>query len=139
MTDRALLIEWEGRTGKRAGNINMKDPKLQCYGWQNMDVTPMLELRIVEDDRDLSHLEGVEGVTIIEGKTAINQAIDDNFPPVYHLSDEFIYQQHFLQKNKIPATAIDIDQLPDKAQDRLQVLMETHGLKGIAKKERQHV
>ena len=136
MTDRALLIEWEGHTGKRAGNINMKDPKLQCYGWQNMDVSPMLELRLVEDDRDLSHLEGVPGVTIIEGKAAINQAIDDNFPPVYHLSDEFMYQQHFIAKNKIPATAINIDNLPDKVQDRLQALKNTHGLKGIGVKQR---
>lgn len=139
MTDRALLIEWEPHTGKRAGNINNRDPKLRCNWWQNMDVTPALELRIVEDDRDLSNLEGVSGVTIIEGEANINQAIDDNFPPQYHIQDEFLYQEHFKQKNKIPATEIDIDQLPDKAQDRLQVLMETHAIKGIAKKERNHV
>lgn len=46
----ALLIEWNQNTGKRAGNINPKDPKLQCYGWQNMDVTPAIELRVVEDE-----------------------------------------------------------------------------------------
>ena len=75
---RALLIEWESN-GERAGNVDPRDPQLQCYGWQNMDVEPMLELRIVEDDRDLSYLEGAPGVTIIEGKAAINKAIDDNF------------------------------------------------------------
>lgn len=134
----ALLIEWE-RTGKRAGNINPKDPNLQCYGWQNMDVTPMLELRIVEDNRDLSHLEGVKGVTIIEGKSDINKAIDDNFPPQYHLSDEFLYQEHFKQKGKKSETEIDIDKLPDDQQERFKVLKDTHGLKGIEKKERLHV
>ena len=136
---RALLIEWEGHTGKRAGNINNKDPKLQCYGWQNMDVTPMLELRVVEDERDLSALVGVKGVTIIEGEEAINQAIDDNFPPKYHLQDEFLYQEHFKQKNKKSETEIDIDTLPDDHQERLKLLKDIHGLKGIAKKERQKV
>ena len=138
MIDKALLIEWQ-RNGKRAGNINPKDPKLQCYGWQNMDVVPMLELRVVEDDRDLSQYEGVPGVTIIEGKTAINQAIDDNFPPQYHLQDEFLYQEHFKQRNKKAETKIDIDLLPDNHQDRLKSLKNTHKLKGIAKKERNHV
>ena len=135
---KALLIEWNNK-GERAGNINPKDPKLQCYGWQNMDVTPMLELRVVEDDRDLSYLVDVPGVTIIEGEAAINQAIDENFPPQYHISDEFIYQEHFKQKNKIPATVIDIDKLPEKTEDRLKELKNKHGLKGIAIKERLHV
>lgn len=135
---RALLIEWKSN-GKRAGNVNPKDPKLQCYGWQNMDVSPLLELRVVEDDRDLSYLEGVPGVTIIEGKAAINKAIDDNFEPKYILQDEFLYQEHFKQKNKKPETEINIDQLPDNHQDRLKVLKDTHKIKGIAKKERQHV
>ena len=134
---RALLIEWE-RNGRRAGDINNKDVNLECRGWQNMDVVPMLELRLVNDDRDLSYLEGVDGVTIILGADAINTAIDEHFPAQYHIQDEFLYQQHFLQKNKMH-TVIDIDDLPDKAQDRLQVLKDTHGLKGIAKKERQHV
>ena len=133
---RALLIEWK-RNGNRAGGINPKDPKLQCYGWQNMDVNPMLELRVVEDNRDLSQYEGIKGITIIEGKGAINQAIDDNFPPQYHLQDEFLYQEHFKQKNK--KTGIDIDLLPDNHQDRLKKLKDTHKLKGIVKKERQHV
>lgn len=33
---RALLIEFDLKTGKRAGGINPKDPKLQCYGWQDL-------------------------------------------------------------------------------------------------------
>lgn len=135
---RALLIEWE-KNGKRSGDINPKDPKLQCYGWQNMDVSPMLELRLVEDTRDLSYLIGAPGVTIIDGKTAINQAIDDNFPPKYYLQDEFLYQEHFKEKNNDTTSKLKINSLPDNHQDRLKVLKETHKIKGIAKKERQHV
>lgn len=138
MEERALLIEWSD-DGKRAGNINPKDPKLQCYGWQNMDVVPMIELRIVKDDRDLSYLEGVLGVTIIEGNKAINQAIDDNFPPRYYLQDKFMYQEHFKQKNATPETEIDIDTLPNKTQQRFEILMNTYGIKGLAKKDPQHI
>ena len=135
---RALLIEWEPN-GNRAGNINNKDVNLQCHGWQNMDITPMLELRIVEDERDLTYLDGVDGVTIIEGKGNINEAIDTYFPPKYHITDEFIFQEHFKQKNKKPGSEIDIDGLPDDYSGRLKILKNTHGLKGVAVKERNHV
>jgi len=138
MEERALLIEWKS-DGSRAGGINPKDPKLQCYGWQNMDVFPMIELRIVEDDRDLSQLSGVSGVTIIEGKESINNAIDYNFPPRYYIQDEFIYQEHFKQKNKTPETSIIIDELPIDMQDRLKELMDTYNLNGIAKKDHKHI
>lgn len=135
---RALLIEWE-RNGHRAGNINNKDINLQCHGWQNMKVTPYLELRVVEDDRDLSYLEGIDGVTIILGSNAINEAIDEHFPPKYYVSDDFIYQEHFKQKGKKSETEIDVNTLPDDYEERLKILKDNHGLKGIVKKERQHV
>ena len=135
---RALLIEWEGN-GRRAGDINNKDVNLECRGWQNMKVTPQLELRLVNDDRDLNYLEGVDGVTVILGADAINQAIDENFPTQYGISDEFMFQEHFKQKNKKSETEIDVDGLPDDYEDRLKVLKDTHGLKGIAKRERKHV
>lgn len=136
---RALLIEWEASEGRRAGNINPKDPHLQCRNWQNMKVTPMLELRLVNDDRDLSYLEGVDGVTIILGADAINAAIDENFQPQYHIQDEFIFQEHLKQKNKKSETEIDIEGLPEDFEDRLKVLKDTHKVKGIVKKERKHV
>ena len=78
---KALLIEWDGATGRRAGNIDMSDPKLQCYGWQNLVARPCLELRVIEDDRDVSQYEGIEGVTILDGDKAIDAAIDKHFPP----------------------------------------------------------
>ena len=79
----ALLIEWNVYTGKRAGNIDPNDPGLQCYGWQTWDQEPALELRLIEDDRDISQYENIKGVTIIRGIEAINKCIADNFPPRY--------------------------------------------------------
>lgn len=79
---RALLIEWDQSTGKRSGNIPANDPNLRCKGWQNLDVTPELELRLVLDDRDLTKppYANTPGVTVIIGKVAINGAITSNFP-----------------------------------------------------------
>ena len=31
---KALKIKFNATTGKRSGDIDPKDPKLQCYGWQ---------------------------------------------------------------------------------------------------------
>ena len=96
---KALLIEWNPKTGERAGGINPRDPKLQCYGWQNSDVDPAIEIRVVEDDRDLSHLKGVSGVTILEGKKAINDAIDTYIPPKYGVQSEYLMREHMKEKN----------------------------------------
>lgn len=77
---RALLIEWNTKTGIRAGNVNPRDPKLQCYGWQDLESKPALEIRLVEDDRSLNGYANVDGVTILEGKEAINAAITKYIP-----------------------------------------------------------
>jgi len=124
---RALLIEWDPRTGRRAGGIDPRDPKLPCHGWQNMDVEPAIELRLVEDDRDLSKYAGVEGVTVLEGADAINAAIDKHFPPRYSIDDPTIYAEHIRKK----AAEIDFDNLPDDLGERLKFLKERHGIKGI--------
>ncbi len=86
---RALLIEWDPSTGIRAGGINNKEKALRCKGWQNMDVKPAIELRLVEDDRDLTVEPYVNtpGVTVLIGKDAINAAITINFPTRYEIID----------------------------------------------------
>ena len=133
----ALLIEWNQNTGERAGNINPKDPKLQCYGWQNMDVTPAIELRVVEDDRDMIQYEGVSGVTILQGGNEINTAIDDNFPSKILIEDELLYSEHF--KEQMGDKKIRITDLPDDRQERLKELKEIYHIKGIKVIEAQHV
>ena len=91
---RALLVEVDFRTGKRAGNVNPKDPKLQCYGWQDLDSEPGLEIRVVEDDRDLSIYNGVEGVTILDGETVINTAIQQL--ETERASDTDLYSEYLM-------------------------------------------
>ena len=127
MTKKALLIEWNPNTGERAGNINPRDPKLHCNGWQNMDVEPAVELRLVNDDRDLSIYDSVAGVTVITGTDNINAAIVANFPPKLKIEDELIYTEHLKSKRG----KIDIDSLPDDRESRLRVLKILHGVKGI--------
>ena len=73
---RALLIEFDLTTGKRAGDINPRDSKLQCYGWQNLDSSPAKEIRLIEDDRDISQYEGVKGVTVLTDE-AVDRAIKE--------------------------------------------------------------
>ncbi|MCL0076488.1 hypothetical protein M1O12_00390 [Dehalococcoidia bacterium] len=95
---RALLIEVDFETGKRAGGIDPRDPNLRCRGWQNLDSEPGLEIRLVEDDRDLSQYAGVPGVTVLEGKDAINAAIQANFPPRYDVVDRELLLAHLREK-----------------------------------------
>jgi len=95
---KALLIEFDLSSGKRAGGINPKDPKLQCHGWQNFESVPALEIRVVEDDRDLSQYEAVSGVTILDGKDAINAAIEEKIPTMYKIVDMSLVLAHMKEK-----------------------------------------
>ena len=91
---RALLVEVDFKTGKRAGDVNPKDPKLQCYGWQDLESVPGLEIRVVEDDRDLSQYKGVKGVTILDGETVINTAIQQL--ETERASDTDLYSEYLM-------------------------------------------
>ena len=83
MQHKALLIEFNTRTGERAGNIDPRDPSLQCYNWQNLDSTPPMEIRVIEDDRDITQFEGIAGVTILSTAEEANAAIAEFMPPQF--------------------------------------------------------
>ncbi len=135
---KALLIEWNQRTGVRAGNINpKKDQQLLCHGWQNMEVDPAIELRLIEDDRNMSQYEGVPGITILNGKESINNAIDANFPSKISIEDNLIYEEHV--KEQISDKKIKINELPDNRTKRLKKLKDEYGIKGIREIEPQKV
>jgi len=125
---RALLIEVDFKTGKRAGGINPRDPKLQCYGWQDLESKPGREIRIVEDDRDLSSLEGVAGVTILNGKAAINAAIDTNIPIRYAVKDKELLLAHLKEKG------VSLDTFAGRTLQDVAKELYDQGLAGIAKK-----
>ena len=88
---RALLIEVDFSTGRRAGAIDPRDKHLLCHGWQNLDEG--LEIRIIDDGRDLKLYEGVKGVTILEGKDAINAAIEEHIPTKYQIQSEYLMRE----------------------------------------------
>lgn len=87
MDNKALLIEFNMRTGKRAGNIDPRDPSFQCYGWQNLDSTPPMEIRVIEDDRDITQFEGIAGVTILSTAEEANAAIAEFMPPQFRATE----------------------------------------------------
>ena len=95
---KALLIEFDAFTGERAGGINPRDPALVCHGWQNFEREPAIEIRLITDSRDLSQYIGKAGVTVLEGKDAINRAISENMPVSYAIYDELLMIEHLKQK-----------------------------------------
>lgn len=127
METHAILIEWDPSTGRRAGNINPKNPGLRCYGWQNMDVTPAIELRIIESPLRHEDFEKTKGVTVLHGTEEINKAIDNHFPSKLSIDDEVIYKAHINQL----AARIDFDNLPNNNMERLKVLKENYKIRGI--------
>ena len=130
---KALLIEWNQITGKRAGDINPRDPNLPCHGWQNMDVTPAIELRLVEDGEIGRYNTTAQGVTLLHGKDEINAAIDANFPPKISIEDELLYTEHF--KEQIGDKSIKIKDLPDNRMKRLKELKNKYHIKGIVERQ----
>jgi len=120
----ALLVEFDVNTGIRAGDINPNDPKLQCYGWQDLEASPQVEIRIIEDDRDLKQYEGIKGITILRGKKKINEVIDENIATRYSISEDALFTEHLRQRE------INLDEIPGKVQEVLKNLLD-RGIKGI--------
>jgi len=138
---KALLIEFDGATGKRAGNLVIDD-KLKCYGWQQLDAKKVVELgyvpkfaspgsiclevRVIEDDRDVSQYEGIPGITVLHDDNEIQAAIDQYCTPAYRISNEALFRVHMEQKG------VKLDNIPGK--DTNEILKDLHaqGIKGIS-------
>lgn len=123
MVKKALLIEFNVSTGKRPGDIVSNDPGLRCYGWQKLDVVPALEIRMIEDARDVSWYEGRSGVTILEGEAAIDAAIDALELERYSVDSPDLFRASLEHKN------IDLDQY--KGWKTADVLKDLHGKKKV--------
>lgn len=86
-----LLIEFDLWTGRRAGDIDPKDPSLRCLA-QNLESSPAKEIRIIEDGRDIRQYQGIPGVTILNTNAEINAAIDREIPIRYSKVDPELYR-----------------------------------------------
>ena len=125
---KALIIEWNPLTGKRAGGIDPKDPGLPCYGWQDMERDPAIEIRLITDDRDISQYQGKKGITILEGDKAITHAIKNFIPTQYSICDSYVIVEHMKEKK------IELKLLGDMNQEILAFLY-NQGISGIRKTE----
>ena len=124
---KALLVKVDFSTGKRAGDISPRDQNLPCHGWQDLDKG--LEIRLVEDDRDLSQYEGVEGVTVLDGKEAINQAIQANIPIQYFVKDKELLLAHMKEKG------ISLDMLSGRTLESAAKELFNKGYAGIVERK----
>lgn len=125
---RALLIEFDLNTGRRAGGISPHDPNLRCYGWQNLDSVPAREIRLVEDDRDLSQYEGVSGITILNGEVQINRAIDNVVPKTFNIQSETLFLEDLRQR------AISLSDYTGWEQQAILKDLHKKGIVGIRKR-----
>ena len=119
---KALLIEFDINTGKRAGDISPRDPNLPCRAWQDLESEPAREVRLIEDDRDISQYEGIPGVTILNGENEINQAIATITHEQYSVQNPGLFLEHLRQRN------INLD---DYSGQDLQVILQDLHKKGI--------
>ncbi len=124
---RALLVEVDFSTGKRAGNINPRDADMPCHGWQNLDEG--LEIRLVEDNRDLSQYETATGITVLGDTEAINKAIIANFPTKYIIKDKELLLAHLKEKG------ISLDIFTGKSMDDVAEELFKQGLAGIIERK----
>lgn len=123
-----LLIEFDLKTGKRAGNVNPKDSKLQCYGWQDLESSPAREVRVIGDDRDIKQYEDIKGVTVLRGKGEIKQTIFSICKPRYIVDNELLFQEHLRQKG-IKLSAYE----GQSSQEILRNLKESKKIIGVKK------
>jgi len=117
---KALLVEVDFTTGWRAGGVDPRDPNLQSYGWQSLPEAPGKdhEIRVVEDDRDLSDYEGVDGVEVIHGVGDINKAIEEHIPPNYTVGDRDDVRE-WARRNDV-----DLSDFPNQPHERRKALYE---------------
>lgn len=125
----ALLIEFDPQTGKRAGGIDPRDKGLFCYGWQNLDLVPAIEIRLVTDGRDISRYEVMSGVKVLHGDGEIDQAIEQNIPTRYGVENDTTFRMHCERRG------INFDDYAGKTMQEILADLHAKGIEGIRKTE----
>jgi len=132
---KGLLIEFNLNTGKRAGNINPRDKNLFCYGHQNLDVTPALEIRCIRDNRDLSQYEGIQGVTVLNNDNEIDDAIDEF---IVSEEEDFIIESETIFKIHLEQRGINLDDIPGDSVKEILKNLKQQGIKGLKSTKKIH-
>lgn len=126
---KALLIEVDFSTGRRAGGLQIKNNKnLICHGWQDLESTPGREIRIVEDGNTKPY-ENIPGITILNNEAEINAAIDAVIPIKYGVKDKELLLAHLKERN------ISLDTLSGKTLDEAAKDLFIQGLAGIKERK----
>ena len=136
-----MLIEFDLATGRRAGNINPRDPGLVCLA-QDLESVPAREIRLITDGRDPSKYQNIPGVKVIRGKENINRLIDEIAKPRYYIREPELFRISLQEKNisleKIIASlkkkysGLSQEELEDKVLEELY----NRGVLGIRKVQR---
>lgn len=107
-----LKIQVDFQTGKRAGNIDPRDPGLVIHPhWQNVDEG--CEVRVIEDDRNVEQYRNIPGVELLKGEIAINTAIQSMHRERYAIKHEQLLIESIRQK-KIDITGLTPDMKPEE-------------------------
>jgi len=126
----ALVIKFDPRTGKRAGNIKIPEDKglFCCPLWQDLEAG--IEMRLVLDDRDIGQYRGVDGIEVVEGKAAINAKVRELFKPRYSVTNPELLTE------SIRAKRIRIDDVDPTLPPQKQIeIIYGRGALGIRKDE----
>jgi len=125
----ALEINVDFITGKRAGDIDPRDPGLICLPlWQNFDLGK--EMRLIIDERDPAQYEGVEGIVIHKGADMINTRVSELFKTRYDIASPELFMVSITQKR------IDLSDLDPALEisEQLRIAQE-RGCLGIGKQD----
>jgi len=123
---KALLIEFDMESGRRAGNISPKDKGLKCYGWQDLDSRPAKEIRVIEDDRNTEQYEKMKGVTVLHTDEEIERAIEATVPIKYGIQDELLF------KISVEEKKIKLSSLAGKTREDIAKELYKKGVLGIS-------
>ncbi len=126
---KALLIEFNIESGKRAGDLKIKgNLDLFCHrGWQELDTIPAREIREVKDGRDISQYETIDGITPLYTNEEIRQALEQYIDPRYKIDNESLFQM------SIDSKGIDVNDIDVPSTQELLEELYDRGVKGIKK------
>ena len=129
---KALRVQVDFQTGRRAGGINPKDRSLATHpSWQNPDMG--IEITLVRDGH-AERFQGMEGIEILDGREAIDAAVQAIQP-----EEQFSIKTEGLLVEYIRQASVDIRGLKGKSMNEVARDLFDRGCPGVVKRERRVV